>query len=468
MNLSHLAAVTLVALSLLLGACDKAPPPGAPQASLDHAARHLDPGYQCPMHPEVTSSEPGKCPICGMDLVPVKPAQALPAPELQPQERKLLYYRHPHNPAVTSPVPRKDEMGMDYVAIYGEGGADESDAIQLSSAMVNNLGVRTVAARTGQLGASIQTVGTLAYDERGRIEVRVRAEGYVERLSVRAEGEPVSRGQALFSVFSPKLAAAQREYLHALSLGDPALTDASAGRLRALGLDSAAIDRLDRTGKAADRVTYYAPEDGVVTMLGVREGALAEPGMSAITLVPISRLWVVAEVPEADAARVHEGAAATLSFPALPGQRVEARVLELLPQLNEATRTLQARLELDNAGRRLAAGMLADVTIEGSAGSETLIVPTEALIRTGRAQRVIIALGNGRFAARDVESGRESGEEIEILSGLAPGEQVVVSGQFMIDSESQVRSSLRRYDDPQARLDHADHDREPLPEPAND
>ena len=462
MNLSHLAAVTLVALSLLLGACDKAPPPGAPETALDHAAKHLDPTYQCPMHPEVTSDQPGKCPICGMTLVPIAPAKTEP----QPQERKLLYYRNPMNPAVTSPVPRKDEMGMDYVPVYAEAGDDDTGAIQLSATMVNNLGVRTVAARTGQLDTGIQTVGTVAYDERGRIEVRVRAEGYVERLSVRAEGESVSRGQALFSVFSPKLAAAQREYLHALSLGDPALTDASAGRLRALGLDTATIDRLNKTGEAADRVTYYAPEDGVVTMLGVREGALAEPGMSAITLVPISRLWVVAEVPEADAARVNEGAAATLSFPALPGQRVDARVLEVLPQLNEATRTLQARLELDNAGRRLAAGMLADVTIEGSAGSETLIVPTEALIRTGRAQRVIIALGNGRFVARDVESGRESGEEIEILGGLVPGEQVVVSGQFMIDSESQVRSSLRRYDKPQATTDQAANERGTMPEQA--
>jgi Cu(I)/Ag(I) efflux system membrane fusion protein len=465
MNLAHLAAVTLVALSLLLGACDKAPPPAGPETALEHAAKHLDPTYQCPMHPEVTSGQPGQCPICGMTLVPIAPARAEPQPQPQSQERKLLYYRNPMNPAVTSPVPRKDEMGMDYLPVYAEPGDDDTGAIQLSATMVNNLGVRTVAAHSGQLDTSIQTVGTLAYDERGRIEVRVRAEGYVERLSVRAEGEPVSRGQALFSVFSPKLAAAQREYLHALSLDDAALTDASAGRLRALGLDATTIERLRTTGKAAERVTYYAPEDGVVTMLGVREGALAEPGMSAITLVPISRLWVVAEVPEADAARVYEAAAATLSFPALPGKQVQARVLELLPQLNEATRTLQVRLELDNPGRRLAAGMLADVTIHGAGGGESLLVPTEALIRTGRAERVIVALGNGRFVARDVTSGRESGEEIEILSGLAPGEQVVVSGQFMIDSESQVRSSLRRYEDPQAQGDHVEHDRELLPEP---
>jgi Cu(I)/Ag(I) efflux system membrane fusion protein len=427
MNRSNLMVVTLAALSLLLGACGNTPPPAGPETELEHGHQHAD----------------------------------APAPAA---ERKLLYYRHPHNPAVTSPVPRKDEMGMDYVAVYGEGGGDDAGAIQLSATMVNNLGVRTVAARQGHLDTSVQTVGTLAYDERGRIEVRVRAEGYVERLSVRAEGESVSRGQALFAVFSPKLAAAQREYLHALKFGDPALNEASVSRLLALGLDAASIERLRTTGQAADRVTYYAPEDGVVTLLGVREGALAEPGMSAMTVVPISRLWVVAEVPEADAARVRPGAAAQLSFPALPGQRVEAQVLEVLPQMNEATRTLQARLKLDNSGRRLAAGMLADVTIEGDAGGETLLVPTEALIRTGRAERVIVALGNGRFAAREVTSGRESGEDIEILSGLRPGEEVVVSGQFMIDSESQVRSSLRRYEKPQATTDHAAHDQGAKPE----
>ena len=319
MNRSKLAVVGLTALSLLLGACGKPPSPAGSENALEHAAKHLDASYQCPMHPEVTSDRPGKCPICGMALVPMAPVEAETQPQPQSQERKLLYYRNPMNPAVTSPVPRKDEMGMDYVPVYAEVGDDDTGAIQLSATMVNNLAVRTVAARKGQLETSIQTVGTLAYDERGRIEVRVRAEGYVERLSVRAEGESISRGQPLFAVFSPKLAAAQREYLHAIALGDPALVDASAGRLQALGLDAATIERLRATGKAAERVTYYAPEDGVVTMLGVREGALAEPGMSAMTVVPISRLWVVAEIPEADAARAREGATAMLSWMSFAG-----------------------------------------------------------------------------------------------------------------------------------------------------
>jgi len=370
------------------------------------------------MHPEVTSDEPGRCPICGMDLVPV-----------------------------SSPVPRQDEMGMDHVPAYGTPSSGDDGAVRLSSAMVNNLGVRTAPVRHGTVGGRVETVGTVAYDDRGRVEVRVRADGYVERLAVRAEGEAVRRGQALFAVFSPRLAAAQREYLAALSVGEPALVQAAADRLRALGLDAATLARLEASGQPAERVTYFAPIDGVVTLLGVREGALAEPGMSAMTLVPIDRLWVVADVPEADASRVATGAPAKLQFAALPGQPFAGTVLEVLPQLDAVTRSLQARIPLQNPGGRLSAGMLADVVIEGAGEGHGLLIPQEALIRTGRAERVIVALGGGRFAAREVRAGAESGEDVEILEGLAAGDEVVVSGQFMIDSESQVRSSLRRLGD---------------------
>lgn len=449
MNRPVICFLAIAAISLL-AACGRAPEAPAQESPAAHAAKHLDPTYQCPMHPDVRSDEPGRCPICGMDLVLVEPAAAA-EPEREPehepaQGRKPLYYRHPHNPAVTSPEPRQDEMGMDYVPVYDEGGAAADDGtIKLSSAMINNLGVRTAEARIGEVDPSVQTVGTLAYDERGRVEVRVRVEGYVERLAVRAEGERVRRGQPLFAVFAPKLAAAQREFLDASSLGDEALLRAAEGRLRSLGLPPEAITALRESGRVQERVTYHAPQDGVVTMLGVREGSLAEPGMSAMTIAPIARLWVVAEVPESAAAGVRPGAAASVSVAALPGQHFEAEVLEVLPAVNEATRTLPVRLVLDNAGQRLAAGMLADVTIDSAGARRALLIPIESLIRTGRADRVIVALGEGRFSARDVHAGAESGESVEILHGLEPGEQVVVSGQFMIDSESQVRSSLRRY-----------------------
>lgn len=439
MNRHAAVAAAIIAALALLAGCSRSPEAPARETAAEHAAKHLDPVYQCRMHPEVTSDKPGRCPICGMDLVLIEPAAAA-EPEKQP-----LYYRNPMNPEITSPVPRKDEMGMDYVPVYQDAGVQDDGAIQLSAAMVNNLGVRTAEARVGVVDAAVQTVGKLAYDERGRVEVRVRAEGYVERLSVRAEGERVRRGQPLFAVFSPKLAAAQREYLSALGLGEATLVAAAEGRLRALGLPPTAIARLREGGQVEEPVAYFAPRDGVVTMLGIREGALAGPGTSAMTIAPIEHLWVVAEVPERAAAAVRPGAAARVSVAALPGQGFEATVLEVLPEMNEATRTLQVRLGLDNAGLLLAAGMLADVTIEGAGARSTLLIPLEALIRTGRAERVIVALGEGRFAARDVHAGAESGDSVEILHGLEAGERVVVSGQFMIDSESQVRSSLRRY-----------------------
>lgn len=437
MNRTLILAAVLIAALPLLAACGGREGPVATETALEHAEKHLDASYQCPMHPEVTSDAPGRCPICGMDLV--KTASAQPGP------RNPLFYRHPHDPSVTSPVPRKDEMGMDFVPVYAAPG-DDDGSVLLSPAMVNNLGVRTAPARRGTLPAAIETVGTVAYDERGRVEVRVRAEGFVEGLAVRAEGEQVQRGQALFSVFSPRLAAAQREFVHALKLGEPALVAASAGRLRSLGLGAAAVARLRETRSVSERVTYHAPAAGVVAMLGIRDGGLAEPGMSAMTITPVNRFWVVAEVPEAEAARVRAGLPATLSFASLPGERFVTNILEVLPSLNEATRTLQARIEVGNAAGRLRAGMLASVVIEGEVGEPALLVPSEALIRTGRSERIIVALGDGRFAAREVVAGREGGGQVEIRGGLGEGEDVVVSGQFMIDSESQVRGAVQRFE----------------------
>jgi membrane fusion protein, copper/silver efflux system len=370
------------------------------------------------------------------------------APAVQ-QERKPLYYRSPMDPSITSDLPRKDNMGMDYIPVYAEAG--ESGVVSLTAAMVNNLGVRTAPVHRGAIGAEVQTVGLTAYDERGRIEVRVRTEGYVERLAVRASGESVRRGQLLFAVFSPRLAAAQSEFKAALALGDASLVESAAARLHALGLGDGAIKALREGGGPAERVSYFAPIDGVVVDLGVRDGGLAEPGTSAMTLALLDPLWVVAEIPEAQASAVAAGMTAVVTLDAFPGQAFEARVLELLPSVNTATRTLQARISLANPGLRFAAGMVVKATIAGVARADALIVPTEALIRTGKSERVIVALGKGRFIAREVTSGRESGDEVEILEGLEGSEQLVVSGQFMIDSESQLRSGLARYDtDPRA------------------
>ncbi|MGB5132202.1 MAG: efflux RND transporter periplasmic adaptor subunit [Steroidobacteraceae bacterium] len=369
--------------------------------------------------------------------------QSAPAPAV-PKERKPLYYRSPMDPSIQSDVPRKDSMNMDYIPVYEEAG--ETGVIVFPAAMVNNLGVRTAPVRSGVLAAEIRAVGLTAYDERGRVEVRVRVEGYVERLAVRADGEMVRRGQLLFAAYSPRLAAAQREFQAALAMGDAGLVDSASARLHSLGLGSAAIKALREGGEPAARVSYFAPVDGVVTDLGVRDGGLAEPGVTAMTLAPLDPLWVVAELPEAQASTVTAGMTAIVTFGALPGQRFEARVVELLPAVNAVTRTVQARLTLANPGRRFAAGMVADVTLTAGEGADVLLVPAAAVIRAGKSERVIVALGGGRFTAREVVAGRQSGDDVEILRGLEGNERVVVSGQFMIDSESQLRSGLERYE----------------------
>lgn len=384
------------ALSLLLVACTEAPAPA--ESPLEHAEKHLEPTYVCPMHPEVTSDQPGECPLCGMDLV-----------EQAPQ------------------VP------------------DAAAEVALSPAATANLGVRVEAARAGRIDRAFRSVGTVAYDERATVEVQVRAEGYVEALTVRAEGEGVRRGQRLFEVFSPRLAAAQREYLQLLASGDAALVSAAEARLTALGLAPAAIGRLRERGEVDARVTYHAPTSGVVLALGVREGALAAPGATVLTLADASRLWVVADVPESEAAAVATGAGAELSFPSLPGRRVSARVEERLPALDARTRTFQARIPLANPADEFAAGMRVDVAIQAEPGPEQVLVPLEAVIRTGDEDRVLVETRPGTFQARVVHLGKESGGVAEVLHGLEAGERVVVSGQFMLDSETRVRSGLTRF-----------------------
>ena len=388
--------LAVAALSLLGVACTEAPAPA--ESPLEHAEKHLEPTYVCPMHPEVTSDQPGECPICGMDLVEQAP-QAL----------------------------------------------DEVAEVEVSPAAAASLGVRVETARLGRLDRSFRTVGTVAYDERATVEVQVRAEGYVEALAVRAEGEAVRRGQRLFEVFSPRLATAQREYLQLLESGDAALLSAAEARLVALGLTPAAIGRLRERGEIEPRVAYHSPARGVVLALGLREGALAAPGASVLTLADTSRLWVIADVPESEAAAVATGAMVELAFPSLPGRRVSASVEERLPALDARTRTFQARIPLANPSHEIAAGMRVDVAIQAEPGSEQVLVPLEAVIRTGDEDRVLVETRPGAYQARVVHVGNESGGVAEILHGIEAGERVVVSGQFMLDSETRVSAGLARF-----------------------
>jgi Cu(I)/Ag(I) efflux system membrane fusion protein len=352
------------------------------------------------MHPEVVSDEPGECPICGMDLVRVEP------------------------------VPAAAPAGAAGVAI--------------SPAVINNIGVRTEPATIATPERRATTVGYVTFDERRMRQVQPRAEGWIEGLAVRAVGETVQAGQLLFTLYSPMLESAQQEHLDAVRIGNRDLIDASRERLLALGLQPGTAERLARSGRASGRVPFHAPVAGVVTELAVREGAMVSPDTMVLTITELGSLWVIAEVPESQAGWVCAGTAAEVRLPSLPGEPLAGRVEYVYPELSMEARTLRARIVLDEAGPGLRPNMLANVTLLGAAGPAAVMVPRSALIRSGSEARVVVALGDGRFAPRRVVAGAESGDLVVIREGLAEGERVVVAGQFLLDSEANLRTGMDR------------------------
>jgi membrane fusion protein, copper/silver efflux system len=357
------------------------------------------------------------------------------------QAAKPLFYRNPMDPNRTSPVPMKDEMGMDYIPVFPDAAGP---GVLISPEVVNNLGVRTEPAVESSLPRRVDTVGYVGFDERNVRQVRPRAEGWVESLAVRTMGETVRAGQVLFTLYSPMLESAQQEYLDALKIGNGDLIAASKDRLGALGLDSGTAGRLQKAGRASGRVAYAAPVSGVVTEIELKEGSMVTPEMVAMTITELASLWVIAEVPEAQSAWVAAGTAAEMSFPSLPGQRVAGHVDYVYAELNMETRTVKARITLDSPPSGIRPNMLASVSLVGAGGALVVSVPRSALIRTGSEDRVVIALGGGRFAPRRVVAGAESGERVAITEGLAAGENVVVAGQFLLDSEANLRAGLGR------------------------
>ncbi|HEY9197869.1 MAG TPA: efflux RND transporter periplasmic adaptor subunit [Gammaproteobacteria bacterium] len=371
-------------------------------------------------------------------------ASALPAFAAE-QERSVLFYRNPMNPAITSPVPAKDSMGMDYIPVYAdaETGPDAA-VVRIDPAIVQNLGVRTEAVTRGKLERRIDAVGAVAYDEGLVAHIHPRSEGWIENLYVHTEGERVGAGDVLFEIYSPLLNSAQDELLQALRIGQADLVAASRERLRLLGVDDEQIRALERSRKATARIAVRAPQNGVVTQLNARHGMYVKPDMEVMALSDTSSVWVLAEVPERQAAWVAPGQAAEVRLPATPGEVFDCSVEFVYPELDLKTRTLRARLRFDNPGEVLKPGMYADVRIFAGPKDAVLSIPQQALIRAGDTDRVVVALGEGRFRAVDVVAGMESGERIEIREGVREGDLVVVSGQFLIDSEASIKASALR------------------------
>jgi len=365
--------------------------------------------------------------------------------------KKILYWFDPMVPQQHFDKPGKSPfMDMQLVPKYADEAGGEGTVV-IDPRVAQNLGVRTADASLGTLEQRITAVGSVVWNERGVVVVQARSGGFVEKLHARTPLDSVAKGQPLVELLAPDWAAAQEEYLSLRRAAkDTGLAEASRNRLQLLGMNEEQIGLMEKTGQPQTRITLYAPINGVIAELGVREGMTVMSGAMLFRLVDLSSVWVNAEVPEAQGAWLRPGTAVEARVPSFPGQVFRGRVSPILPEVNAATRTLRARVELANPGRRLKPGMFATLVFAQSTGAKALLVPSEAVIRTGERSVVIVAEGEGKFRPREVELGFESGGKSEIRKGLSEGDKVVVSGQFLIDSEASLRASGTRMEGAEA------------------
>jgi multidrug efflux pump subunit AcrA (membrane-fusion protein) len=437
-----------------------------------HAATVADNGapaqadkYTCGMHPFIISDKPGNCPICGMALTKVEGGAAARRPAAK-GERKVLFYRNPMNAMVTSPVPMKDEMGMDYVPVYEDeaaGGAPAGSlpegygALASGAETLRLAGVRTAPAIRERIARSVRTVGIVVPDESRVRRVQSKIDGYVEKLFVNATGQVVRKGQPLLSLYSPELLASQQEYVKARetskkfsasasddvrALGDE-LLEASRRRLELFDVPRPAIEELERTGRPTRTVTLVAPVSGYVTGKEVFEGTKAGPGMELLTVTDLSRVWIEADLYETEAGSARVGMPATLTLPSDPGVRLKGRVSFVYPVLTADSRTLKVRFEFPNPGMKLKPQMYADVSIDMAAATGVTI-DDSAIIDTGVRRIVFVETGNGTFEAREVTVGVRGDGKAQILSGVREGERVAIGANFLLDSESRMRAALTK------------------------
>ena len=344
-------------------------------------------------------------------------------------------------------------MDMQLVPVYADGEGDDSK-ISISPRVQQNLGVRTAEVTKGTLAPVVEAVGSVAYNERDVAVVQARGNGFVEKLYVRAPLDPVRKGQPLAELYVPDWVAAQEEYISAKRIaaqteipGLASLLGGARQRMRLAGMTEEQIRLVESSGKVHSRLTLTSPISGVVAELGAREGMTVMAGAALFRINGLATVWVNAEVPEALAAQVRPGEAVEARAAALPGEKFPGKVNAILPEVNAATRTLKARVEVANPQGKLVPGMFATVNFTASARKEALLIPSEAIIQTGTRSVVVVAQGDGKFASVEVEVGVEANGQSEVRKGLEAGQKVVVSGQFLIDSEANLKSTTARMSD---------------------
>lgn len=381
------------------------------------------------------------------------PADA--APSAAPAERKPLYYRNPMGLPDTSPVPKKDPMGMDYIPVYaGEEAAGDGSHLSFSNEKIQKLGVRAAPVEMKALGRLLRASGRVEPDERRTYAVAPKFEGYVERLLVNASGQAVAKGQPLFEVYSPELVSAQREYAIAresaealagggaeAQAGMRQLAEASLARLRNWDIPESQLKSLAQSGEGRRTLTLRSPVAGIVTEKKAVQGMRFMPGETLYQVTDLSAVWVLADVPEREIGQIRVGAPAKVQVDAYPGQAFAGKVAYVYPTLNAETRTVPVRIELANPGLRLKPAMFAAVELAVGGEQPVLAVPASAVLDSGTRRLVFVQVGEGRFEPREVKLGARGDEQVEVLDGVRAGEAVVVAANFLIDAESNLKAA---------------------------
>ncbi|HEX9745861.1 MAG TPA: efflux RND transporter periplasmic adaptor subunit [bacterium] len=443
--------------------------------------------WTCGMHPEVILDEPGQCPICGMNLVPLETGGGSAVPE---GERKILYWVAPMDPTYVRDEPGKSPMGMDLVPVYEDevmGGA----GVTIDPSIIQSIGVRYAQVVTGPIEKSIRASAHVDYDEDNYVVLSTRTDGWIEKLYITSPGNEVSEGDPLFDFYSPTLYSAQEELIIATRMGDSILASAAAERLRLLGISDSEIAEIKRTGSKR-ALTIVSPMDGIVISIGsdgsggggissgssgasgggmsgmggspgsggmgdsgggmsastgggLREGDYISSGTSVFSIANLSEVWVYAHVYEDELQYVSAGLPVKLDLDYLPGEIFEGVVEYVYPYLDRQTRDIKIRMAFDNSDGRLMPGMFGTVRIENRLREEGLLIPREAVIYSGDSRVVFVSLSGGRFAPQAVTLGASSGDDmVEVLSGLVVGQTLVTSAQFLLDSESRLKEALNK------------------------
>jgi Cu(I)/Ag(I) efflux system membrane fusion protein len=358
---------------------------------------------------------------------------------------KPSYWVAPMDANYRRDKPGKSPMGMDLIPVFKDTD-DDLGVVRISPDVINNLGVRTALVTRDVLRAEIRTVGYVKYDEDQLKHIHPRVEGWIENLYVKAAGDPITKNQPLYDLYSPQLVNAQEEYLLALSRNNNSLISASENRLKALQLSPSFINQLGKNKKVQQTITFDAPQDGVIDNLNIREGFFVKPGTTLMSIAVLDQVWVEAEIFERQAALVKIGLPVTMTVDYMQGHVWEGQVDYVYPTLDPKNRTARVRLRFENADKLLKPNMFTGVVIHRQSDAPTLLVPKQAVIRTGARNVVVQALGNGKFKSIEVELGASDGTNIAISKGLKEGETVVVSAQFLLDSESSKDSDFKRMD----------------------